>query len=626
MAKNNTGLPDIDTSNRGIRNVAPQTGPKETEEKSSDEPSLGAYAAQSAGRSILNALKDYAGKMASGMAGAGIALGRGLKGLLKSGLKNSVHAATRAFGKASGVIAHALNISSKAAGGTMVVGVAALIATSVMAYQSFTLQRHIQKTDELVIFENCDGEIKEMKDSVDGDAVDADAQTRENYGKLYALFTKLGYTKEMVAGMLGNMGVESGGGHADPTAIEAYYLIDAGLSYRMDSGKNSVMASPSSRDSYASSYISTARTNRGAYIWSHPGDNMAAPGCGLIQFTGGRGATLYYDMVGKSQDVFGEKREWYDFDLQVVCMLTLDATADWVREGWVRDNKTSDVSTATVMFFNAVEWCSGDLSAPIRSDCGPDMRQSYARNALGILNSVDQDTAWADSILAAVEKVTGAEIQGEIAEKETECGEEESEVDNGTIADAAAALAYPPTDPGAASGAHGAGLHGTDLYRQVHDATGHYAGTGGGGGYCEYCDCGKTVSTIVRWSGVDDSFPECWTRAIISYCSGSPKWEKVVGPGGLSDESVLKPGDVLVYDRGGDAGSGHTLIFAGPEAIEKVHHITEPHFVQGSLNHHGAAVGNIGTYGEQWYVFRCIQPDSSSQYKNIAVGRTGDRS
>ncbi len=77
-------------------------------------------------------------------------------------------------------------------------------------------------------------------------------------------------------------------------------------------------------------------------------------------------------------------------------------------------------------------------------------------------------------------------------------------------------------------------------------------------GTCEFSDCGVFVSTVMRASGVDTSFPARGTGIMMDYMRNSGKY--------LVDEtpslSEMQPGDILVVRYGG-GGGGHIQIYTG---------------------------------------------------------------
>lgn len=79
----------------------------------------------------------------------------------------------------------------------------------------------------------------------------------------------------------------------------------------------------------------------------------------------------------------------------------------------------------------------------------------------------------------------------------------------------------------------------------------------GSTGTDEWSDCGVFVATVVVMSGVDPDYPRRGTSVQLPYLQSSPKWETMR----LTDTGQLKPGDILIMNRGG--GIGHTYIYTG---------------------------------------------------------------
>lgn len=71
-------------------------------------------------------------------------------------------------------------------------------------------------------------------------------------------------------------------------------------------------------------------------------------------------------------------------------------------------------------------------------------------------------------------------------------------------------------------------------------------------------DCGHFVAAVIYSAGVDDNFPKSGTASMLSYLQkATDTWEEIENTG---NESILRPGDVLVVHEG---GSHHIQIYTG---------------------------------------------------------------
>lgn len=73
-------------------------------------------------------------------------------------------------------------------------------------------------------------------------------------------------------------------------------------------------------------------------------------------------------------------------------------------------------------------------------------------------------------------------------------------------------------------------------------------------------DCGHFVSTAIRYSGADPSFPAAGTGTMLSYMSSNPdKYTEIPNEGNTSN---LEPGDIFVVH---EKGSHHIYLYTGPQ-------------------------------------------------------------
>lgn len=103
----------------------------------------------------------------------------------------------------------------------------------------------------------------------------------------------------------------------------------------------------------------------------------------------------------------------------------------------------------------------------------------------------------------------------------------------------------------------------------------------------DYASCDVTVSTIIRYSGVDPNFEPFAVPKQWDYMEASDSW-KMVGRGyHIGDNSSnLQPGDVLVVDRtvGNQEANMHIWIYLGNKAVQKYWPGNNSDSIQGSYS------------------------------------------
>lgn len=194
---------------------------------------------------------------------------------------------------------------------------------------------------------------------------------------------------------------------------------------------------------------------------------------------------------------------------------------------------------------------------------------------------------------------------------------------NDSIAEAAVSLAGFDQDTTTPDNYCG-GVSVTTTYRSIFNQIFSDFNTGG---YTAGQSCDRSAATAVRWSGADDNFPEGPTSAQIAYMQANPdKWEyigNINSSNYMSAQSMLEPGDIMIYD-------GHVAIFTGPELIQEKWPGASERYntVQGSI---GANMGPTATtlYGDgshmglglgseyDYMIFRNINSDTESIYSDL---------
>lgn len=101
----------------------------------------------------------------------------------------------------------------------------------------------------------------------------------------------------------------------------------------------------------------------------------------------------------------------------------------------------------------------------------------------------------------------------------------------------------------------GHGITPTDEYREAwkkHNGAGIVA------------DCGVFVATVMRGSGADKDYPKSFTGAQEAYVRANPDKYQIIEK--VDSVDKLKPGDVLIVNKGsGAGGAGHTWIYVGKQ-------------------------------------------------------------
>lgn len=124
-----------------------------------------------------------------------------------------------------------------------------------------------------------------------------------------------------------------------------------------------------------------------------------------------------------------------------------------------------------------------------------------------------------------------------------------------------------------------------------------------------FASCDRGVSTAVRWSGADDTYPIGNTTVQYAYLSsgGNGKWEYV---GEYGSDIVMQPGDVLITH-----GNGHTKMYVGD--------VAQTRFPGTKVNMYSASFADYFPYiyedapgydKRPYSVFRNVKPDNNGTY------------
>lgn len=561
---------------------------------------------------MRDAVSNFAHMFAGGVKGLGSTIAQGLIGFgsnVKANMSGMIGTMAKAVGLPPSVVGVLLSTAVVAAGGT-----GALYLSNA---QQMDL---ILKQDALL--PDCEEEVEDTK------VISSDmSQDMKEYAyKMWAVGKAIGLTDEQCAGMLGNVTNESA---FDSTGIESIY----GEDYQIGEKKKAAIADLCkwTRDGMAKSYGNyksytdqhghSVETPGGGSIglaWSAYIDTFDknvgsdthghfACGIGLFQFTGPEaGHVMWYaDSL---------KKDWWDFDLQMAFVIAPEENGGYTQGTWLTKWATTktNCSTPEDAAYEFAKEFEGNTAIGIPE------KTAAARKWFtdpGIRGS--QYKSYAQSILKMAEVTASGGAGKKTADATDDCQDAESSFDNSDAAKAAVAYAWKTRDLAV-------GNDGTELYRFVHDAV--WAGDG------IYQSCDRGVSTAIRWSGTDDSFPIGITDDIDDYCSTSPKWEDLGEYGKEVNLEDLQPGDVLNVNGArrnpAIASCGHVVIYVGNDIVKEKYPDSDADFVAASLNTYSPCCqhydyGSNGNSDTGYHVYRCKEKEQNPQYTTVADSFTG---
>lgn len=147
--------------------------------------------------------------------------------------------------------------------------------------------------------------------------------------------------------------------------------------------------------------------------------------------------------------------------------------------------------------------------------------------------------------------------------------------------------------------------------------------------------CDRSIASIVRFSGYDDSIPRT-CAGIYAHLAKSSRWKNCGKWSGK--ESDLKPGDILIRLKVWQGVSGnHVCMFVGKDIALEIYKANlkgtdadkgtptgnwvSGHLAGGNPPNKGYApcIGNASYAGAKTSarVFRCIKPQKSNKYTNL---------
>lgn len=474
-------------------------------------------------------------------------------------------------------------------GGAFVAGGGAVgVLLLVVTMASSMVSSHETASRRESLMDQCGFNGDEVSYHNDGKSPQASsAEAEENAKIVYSVLSYAGMPDENIAGILGNWSTESG---IDPTSVESIFDEPYTIGPRKEKAEKGDFILAKTNPGYKAQFPTILRYGIGLGQWT---DIEPGPG--------GRNSMLR-DFADKTNS------DWYDIKTQLAFMMSDD---DPYRVGVVEDmikKSQGNPGNATMNFL--VKW------EGINNGTGGE-RSKAAEDWYVKMSGWDVDANMAKSVLAMAERGAKSADNKETQNVLSECADLAGKVGAGGNADLAEAMvtyAWPRYDMGATGSATDANA-GTDLYNWLHEEI--FPGDP------YYASCDRGVATAVRWSGSDDTYPPGPTSVQDQYVNGEgkEKWEAV--PGDTKDESKLKPGDVFVTK-----GDGHTLMYVGPDIVEKV---------WGGKDHEEGAVLAQASYGDHapgllpdgftWHAsdprpfgaYRLKSVETGSKYKDLKV-------
>lgn len=502
-------------------------------------------------------------------------------------------ATSAAFTTVNTAISQALRVSPKVTSAFMSVALALCFATGgLFAYDWFN-----QPTPALWVGkDDCADHVAEAK-TEDTNAFseldDLEAAQTERAKKIYSVLKAYNpnLKNEHIAAVLANMDAES---NIDETSIETVYVE----AYQMGPVKKAFDADFYNKSEEALGKY-TISLDLGFY---HSPDGKCRVGIGLVQNTGPNAKQLIETAEG-----MGHK--WYELEYQLAYLLAFGGPGDdkFFDKGHF-DTKSGSLNELCNYVCQNIEGMNPGIV--INGTTFGDTHSASAQKWLDAMSGWSVDESYANSVFALLEQMGGSAAVAEVQKRKSKCPEcaseeEDNNIDNSGIAQAAATFAWPKGDQ--------AYNNGTEIYQKVLPAVFN------GDTYFKACD--RVALSAVRWAGADDDFPSI-TGNQQPHMETSPLWDKV---GASPSESQLQPGDVLIYNIGSGTGAnGHVFIYTGHEVIEKVHGSqadSSANVVEGSLDTRSAGCVTYGDFGT-YTAYRCVKPMNSDKYKNVVSGYT----
>lgn len=433
---------------------------------------------------------------------------------------------------------------------------------------------------------DCAEQVQEIKDGLN-DPANISGITEENAKKVYSFFSTYGASDVHIAGILGNWTCESG---IDPTSIEGIYD-----ERHNPSGPKKVKAF-ADLNAYTTGTLFPFYASRGVSINKNAfkaSDGKYYCGLGLGQWTGPRAYSLLSFANGISM-------EWYLLDTQLAFMISSHDAKSWL-DNWFQSS-VPNAETAAEEFMHGWEGISNGTTGN---------RKSSAARYMVSMAEWEVDSDWANSLIELAGSASLGAADNSLKNALDDCQKERKHYGNESIAEAAVSYAFLHMEDSHYN-------NGTLLYQKVFQSI---------WGADQYkASCCRGVSTAVRWSGADDTFPVGGPPVQLAYVRNSEKWEKV----NWSSLDDLEPGDILFNIRPSDGDVNHISVFTGNEIIQEIHGTSDTslNFVEAN---YGGYSPHCRAYPPHYYdgvrfrmeAYRCVSPDNSDTYENAADGLEG---
>ena len=505
-----------------------------------------------------------AGALSQGLSGAG-RVGYGMLALGRNGANATMAMFNTAMRKiAAAVASGGAAVSSFTGGaispgvGTGVVAGGGLVSTvATIGIVAYTLAPPVDPGVLGGSAQHCTVSAADM--SIGEDAL-VDGDMEQDAKNIYAILSGLGMPDENIAGILGNFETESG---FDPTAVERV-PVNGPEYHRIGPEKKAAEK-----------------------------ENFQGRGIGVGQWTAERNVALRKYAEEKGGD-------WYDLKVQMAFMISEDSASKIVRDMIEGKSEGSDNPKKASRFFlqNWERPADHATGGPNDIKRGESASKWFAKMGGW---SADKDAA--ESVLAMadteIKSANNKSVQQQMVNCDTGAGSNSG--GNSDAAEALATYAFPLYDMAA-------GNDGTYQYVWLHDEIFDNN---------QYASCDNGVSTAVRWSGTDDSYPQQGTSTQLAYLlTEKEKWEEVTGWDVQTGEG-LEPGDILIRD-------GHTGMFLGEEAIKKVWGDTEYaskmegfNYGQASCNDHSPGLYAYSPDGNTYKIFRNRKKEEDSKFTDL---------
>lgn len=239
----------------------------------------------------------------------------------------------------------------------------AVVSVAVVALAPIFSTNNQLKDETLVCLPS---DVSVSADTIDWADGDLSARQRESIQKAWSVFSEMGVSREVAAGILGNFSHESG---VDPTGVETIYDEP----YQIGSRKLQAMA-----DGFDVKKVDPA------YGKKFPGVKLV--GIGLGQWSNGRNTQLLDYASARGLD-------WYDIGTQLAFMFDEDSGKDVL----MKIANTDDINVTQAMERFLYEWERPAASAAAASH---NARLSSALTIYIELDSMTVDSAYAESIIS----------------------------------------------------------------------------------------------------------------------------------------------------------------------------------------------------------------------------------